>query len=213
MQSKYYNLWQKELAQYLPLAKLSYDENQVQQLLSFLSMLEHYNNTHNLTRVKPADYVTVHVMDSLALAPKVTDMRFLDVGSGAGFPGIPLAIFAKPRAVILLDSAAKRCAFLRQVVSDVSLKNVAIVEKDIVKYKPTELFDVVVVRAFASLAKLEKMLSHVVSKKAGAIWAMKADLTTTELASINSSYLVEELQVPGLTAKRCLVKIIPQGVS
>ncbi len=129
-----------------------------QKLLSFLELLRHWNRTINLTAVREIDdMVAAHLLDSLAIRPWLAGERILDVGSGAGLPGIPLAIAEPHRSFVLLDSAAKRCRFLTQAVVELGLANVRVenrrVEDYLVSSDEGSSFSTITARAFSSLDK------------------------------------------------------------
>ena len=181
---------------------------QIEQTIIFLEMLVLWNKKHNMTRIEPVDFVARHIMESLSLLPYVDGKRFLDVGTGPGFPGLPLAIFStQATQVVLLDNAQKRCAFLAAVCQELGLNTVAIVCQSVLEYKPSPLFDIVVTRAFASLQKTVEWCEHVIADD-GVIWAMKAQITTEEIAAISCPY--EVIHTDHVSATRCLVQLKPQ---
>ena len=181
---------------------------QIEQTVIFLQMLMLWNKKHNMTRVAPVDFVERHIVESLALLPHVNGRRFLDVGTGPGFPGLPLAIFSQEETeVVLLDSAHKRCAFLTAVCQELGLNRVAIVCKNVLEYEPSPLFEIVVTRAFASLQKTVEWCEHVLADN-GVIWAMKAQITADEIAAISCPFNV--IHMDHVSATRCLVQLKPQ---
>jgi 16S rRNA (guanine527-N7)-methyltransferase len=183
-------------------------ETHIEQTIIFLEMLMLWNKKHNMTRIAPADFVVRHIVESLSLLPYVDGKRFLDVGTGPGFPGLPLAIFAtQATEVVLLDNAQKRCAFLTAVCQELGLNTVAIVCKNVLEYEPSPLFDIVVTRAFASLQKTVEWCEHAVADD-GVIWAMKAQITAEEIAAISCPY--EVIHTDHVSATRCLVQLKPR---
>lgn len=181
---------------------------QIDQTLVFLEMLMLWNKKHNMTRVTPTHFVARHIIESLSLLPYVDGERFLDVGTGPGFPGLPLAIFSSPETqAVLLDNAQKRCAFLTAVCQELGLNTVAIVCQNVLEYEPSPLFNVVVTRAFASLQKTVKWCEHVVADN-GVIWAMKAQITADEIAAISCPYTV--IDMDNVATTRCLVQLKPR---
>ncbi|MEE3003225.1 MAG: 16S rRNA (guanine(527)-N(7))-methyltransferase RsmG [Pseudomonadota bacterium] len=206
--SEYDNIWQQQLKIGFVSNSWEINDFQLEQLVAFLNLVYFWNKKHNLTRVKPEDYVSLHVLDSLALKDVVQKKRFLDVGSGAGFPGVPLAIIANPEITVMLDSSQKRCCFLSQVVNELKLERTHIENTNIDCYKPDALFKVVVTRAFASLEKTVKLTQHVLTED-GVLWSMKARLNNSELNAISCWHEVIPVKIKGINSSRCLVKIKP----
>lgn len=202
------NIWRQQLQDISLLKDIILTSDQITKLVNFMAMLEFWNKKHNLTRIMPDDYVTKHIIDSLSLIDIVANNKFLDVGSGAGFPGIPLSIVADSTSAVLLDVSPKRCGFLRQVISELGLNNVQVIESSIEKYFPEQLFQVVVTRAFASLEKTVILTKHVVAID-GNIWCMKAKITQEELSKVNCEYDLVSHKSYDNKAKRCLVKLRP----
>ncbi|HXZ49654.1 MAG TPA: 16S rRNA (guanine(527)-N(7))-methyltransferase RsmG [Usitatibacter sp.] len=178
-------------------------------LARYLGLIEKWNRVHNLTAVREADQMVVlHVLDSLTLLPYVAGARtLLDVGTGAGLPGIPLAVARPDLAVTLLDSSHKKCAFLRQAKAELALANVEVVCERVESWKPRERFDAVVSRAFSDLADFVAQARHLVAE-GGRLIAMKGVHPFEEIARVPATHRVArvlELSVPRLEAKRHLV--------
>lgn len=185
------------------------------QLLRYLDEMARWNTAYNLTAIRtPSEMVTRHLLDSLALLPLLRErpgfpaLRLLDVGSGAGLPGIPLAI-AEPRlAVTVLDSNGKKARFLRHVVRTLGLANVEVAECRIEAHAPAAPYDVIASRAYAALAGFfaatQRLLAPGGAK--GGIWvAMKGKLDAAELAAVPATVDIREkqrLRVPGLAEER-----------
>ena len=199
-------IWQQQIEEISGSWELPLTKKNQQDLLHFLDILVTYNRKHNLTRINPDDYIKKHVFDSLGLLDFVSNERFLDVGSGAGFPGIPLAIIGKGTDAVLLDSSVKRCCFLRQVISELNLKNCQVVESQIEKYFPEHLFKVVVTRAFASLEKTVRLTKHVI-EDGGNLWCMKAQLKQDEVANLNCEYDIISQRSYDSDTTRVLVRL------
>jgi len=179
-------------------------------LLQHLALLEKWNRVHNLTAVRDAaKAVHVHLLDSLATVPYLAGTRFLDVGSGAGFPGIPIAV-AKPGArVVLLEGNHKKAAFLTQAVAELQLKNAQAVCERVESWRPAEQFDCIVSRALAELPELIALTRHLLAP-GGVIAAMKGVHPVEEIERIPTEFRVRQvhaLAVPGLDAERHLVLI------
>lgn len=178
-------------------------------LAAHLELIAKWNRVHNLTAVRETDQMVVlHVLDSLSLLPHVAQAKaLLDVGSGAGLPGIPIAIARPEVCVTLLDSSHKKCSFLRQVKTELALDNVEIVCERVEAWKPAQQFDAVVSRAFSDLADFVEQARHLVAPH-GTLIAMKGVHPFDEIARVPATHRVArvlEIQVPTLEAKRHLV--------
>jgi len=150
--------------------------------------------------------VTRHLLDSLAIAPHVRGPKVLDVGTGPGLPGIPLAIALPNLAFTLLDSNGKMMRFTTQVVGELGLKNVELVQTRAENYRPTAMFETLITRAFANIADMLAHTRHLVAPH-GRFLAMKGRLSEEERAAIPADFAAETLplEVPGLAAERQLV--------
>lgn len=179
-------------------------------LIEYLRLLEKWNQVYNLTAIRDLKKaVAVHLLDSLALSPYVGTGRVLDVGSGAGLPGIPLAVVRPELAVTLLDSSHKKAAFLRQAVSELGLKNAKVICQRVESWRPEESFDCVVSRAFSEIAEFVTLSHHLLAPK-GVLAAMKGVLPFEEIERLPPGFRVRQLHplaVPGLEASRHLVLI------
>jgi 16S rRNA (guanine527-N7)-methyltransferase len=193
----------------LPAADL--DAGQVSKLLAYLDLLERWNRAYNLTAVRdPAEMVTRHLLDSLAVLPWIPGGRLLDAGTGAGLPGVPLAIARPELEVVLLDSGGKKIRFLENLRRELGLHNVAPVQARLETYAPEGLisapFDAIISRAFASLAAFAAAARHLAG--VARLLAMKGRYPAAELAGLPDWLRVdsvERLAVPGLQAERHLV--------
>lgn len=175
----------------------------------YLELIAKWNRVHNLTAVRETEQMVVlHLLDSLSLLPHLAGAKsLLDVGSGPGLPGIPLAISRPELSVTLLDASHKKCAFLRQAKAELALANVEVVCERVESWRPEAGFDVVVSRAFSELADFVTQAQHLVAP-AGRLLAMKGVYPFEEIARVPKSHRVAsvlELQVPNLEAKRHLV--------
>ena len=183
------------------------------QFADFVALLIKWNQTYNLTAIRDTSaIVSAHLLDSLVIAPFLLGDRGIDVGSGAGFPGIPLAIALPERRITLLDSSQKKTAFLRQAVADLKLENVEVVCARAESWAPDRAYDWVVSRALADLALFAASAAHLASPT-GVLAAMKGAYPETEIAELPPAFRVREvvrLRVPGLDAERHLVLIGPQ---
>jgi 16S rRNA (guanine527-N7)-methyltransferase len=184
------------------------DEAQAK-LIAYLRLIEKWNRVHNLTAVRePEQMVVLHLLDSLTVLPHVVDKQtLLDVGTGAGLPGIPLAIARPDMQVTLLDSNHKKTTFLTQAKAELGLANVSVVSERVETWRPASLFDAVVSRAFSELSDFVTQARHLV-QPGGVMLAMKGVYPFDEIAKIPATHRVEnvvELNVPSLDAKRHLV--------
>ena len=174
-----------------------------------LHLIAKWNRVHNLTAVRETDQMVVlHLLDSLSVLPHVKDARtVLDVGTGPGLPGIPIAIALAGAQVTLLDSSHKKCAFLQQARTELGLVNVEIVCDRVENWRPEGKFDAVVSRAFSDLADFVAQAQHLVAP-GGQLIAMKGVYPFDEIARVPATHRVArvlELHVPTLDAKRHLV--------
>jgi 16S rRNA (guanine527-N7)-methyltransferase len=178
------------------------------QLASYLDLLVKWNRVYNLTAIRDeARLVSHHVLDSLAVVNHLTEGNVLDVGSGAGLPGIPIAISCPGRAVTLIDSSHKKGAFLKQVIAELGIATTQVVIERVEAYRPPELFKTVISRAFSDLADYVKLAGHLCTSD-GVMIAMKGMHPNDEIAQLPRSWKVQKslrLEVPQLDASRHLV--------
>ncbi len=178
---------------------------QVQQLIDYLALLTKWNKAYNLTAIRdPLQMVTRHLLDSLAILPYLKGTRILDVGTGAGLPGIPLAIADPERSFCLLDSNGKKCRFLQQTVLELGLKNVRVVEDRAEHYANDLCFDSIVARAVSTVEEIIVNTSHLICPQ-GQWLLMKGQYPAEELGGISGTHTVIPYQVPGLDEQRHLV--------
>ncbi len=184
------------------------DESAQHALLSYLALLKRWNKVYNLTAIKgDANMLTRHLLDSLSVVTKLQGNRTIDIGTGAGLPGIPVAIADPGMQVTLLDSNAKRCRFLRQVQAQLKLNNVTIVQKRVEEYQPAEKFDNLLSRAFSSLQSFISSSAHLLAE-GGQLIAMKGVWPGDEKEQLTSGFKINEVVkiiVPGLPEQRHLV--------
>jgi 16S rRNA (guanine527-N7)-methyltransferase len=183
---------------------------QREKLLAYLALLAKWNAVHNLTAVREeAKMVSHHVLDSLAVLPYLAEGNLLDVGSGGGLPGIPLAIARPGMPVTLLDSNQKKTAFLQQAAIELHLSNVTVVNQRVEDYTPPALFATVISRAFADLDEFVSAAKHLLAN-GGVFAAMKGLHPHEEIAQLSSGFQVKNthrLAVPGVGAERHLLLI------
>jgi len=197
---------QEKLHQGLQEAGFDLPEDTRHKLLEYLALLGKWNKVHNLTAVRqPEEMVTLHLLDSLSVMPHIQGERLLDVGSGAGLPGIPLALCMPDLQVTVLDSSHKKTSFMRQAKAELGITNLDVVCGRVEAYRPSQLFDMVISRAFSDLAEFVDLTKHL--GKPQALWlAMKGVYPYEELAQLQTKPVrVAPLKVPGLNAQRHLV--------
>src|SRR5262245_23014166 len=185
---------------------------QIAGLEHYLALLEKWNRVYNLTAIRePERMVTHHLLDSLAILPHVRGPRVLDVGSGAGLPGIPLAIASAELAVTLLDSSHKKAAFLQQAVAELRLANVTIATARVESWQTGGRYDTIVSRAFADLGEFVTAAARLLAP-GGTIAAMKGVHRRDEIERLPAGFRVRDilkLDVPLLGAERHLVLVEP----
>jgi 16S rRNA (guanine527-N7)-methyltransferase len=187
---------------------LALADTQVATLERYLDLLEKWNRVYNLTAIRERSrMVTHHLLDSLAVLPHVRGPRVLDVGSGAGLPGIPLAVAGPALHVTLLESNHKKSAFLTQAVAELQLANVQVVTERVESWQPEARFDTIVSRAFAELGEFASLAGRLLAPQ-GVLAAMKGVHPFEEIERLPQGYRVQQvvrLRVPGLDAERHLV--------
>jgi 16S rRNA (guanine527-N7)-methyltransferase len=203
----------QRLADGLARLKLSLPPETQQKLLDYLALVQKWNKVYNLTAVRDADrMLTHHLLDSLAVVPPlllttIGPKTILDVGSGAGLPGIPLALALPDAQVTLLDSNHKKAAFLSQAVIELNLDNAKVICERIEKYQLNQLFSVVISRAFSDLSEFVALAGRLVAP-GGVLLAMKGVHPFEEITQLKGGFKlsgVTSLEVPGLDAARHLV--------
>ena len=201
-----------KLLQGLASLNLALPQQTQEKLLHYVTLVQKWNKVYNLTAVRDADQMlTHHLLDSLAVVPHVAAVKtILDVGSGAGLPGLPLALALPDARVTLLDSNQKKAAFLNQAVIELHLANVNVVCERVEKYQPRQRFDLVISRAFSALREFVVLAGSLVAP-GGTLLAMKGVHPLAEITQLNTIKCsfklsnVASLAVPGLDAERHLV--------
>lgn len=186
---------------------LELTEGQIDQLLAFVKLIEKWNKVYNLTAIRqPNEMVRLHILDSLVIVPWLEGSHLIDIGTGAGLPGIPLAICLPEVSITLLDSSMKKIRFVQQAILELNLKNAKVHHGRVEDYQPTQRFDTVMTRAFASLPDMFKLTGHLLADS-GVMLAMKGQHFEAELAELTATSQLIPLSVPGVDAKRFVVRI------
>ncbi len=189
---------------------LSVSDQQKTQLIGLVNLLHKWNKAYNLTSVRnPEDMLVKHILDSIVVSPYLQGQRFIDVGTGPGLPGLPLAIMNPDKEFVLLDSLGKRIRFIRQVLLELGVKNVTPVQSRVEEYQDEIGFDGVLSRAFASLHDMLNWCPHLPSQQ-GVFIALKGVLPEDEITSLPSNFelvATHKLTVPELEGQRHLVLI------
>jgi 16S rRNA (guanine527-N7)-methyltransferase len=182
-------------------------------MLQYLALIRKWNQVHNLTAVREPEAMLVrHLLDSLAILPHVAGPRIADIGSGAGLPGIPLALARPEWHVTLVETNHKKIAFLQQARIELNLKNVEVRAERVENLQSADGFDIVISRAFSDLADFASLAGHLCApgNGGGRLVAMKGVYPHEELAQLPAQFMVEKIlpvTVPGLEAERHLVLI------
>lgn len=189
---------------------LDFSEDLRARLQAYVDLIIKWNRVYNLTAIRDADKVlTHHLLDSLAVLPHLQGGRVADVGSGAGLPGIPLALVRPDWKVTLIESSHKKSTFLHQALIELGISNASVASDRVEALSSAAAFDVVISRAFSDLPEFIKLAGHLVAQ-GGVLAAMKGLYPHEELALVPTNWRVDRvvpLQVPGLGAARHLVLV------
>jgi 16S rRNA (guanine527-N7)-methyltransferase len=180
------------------------ESGQVTRLAELLTELERWNRRINLTAIRDVDeMVSGHVLDSLAVRPGLRGTAILDIGTGAGFPGLPLAIVEPDREFVLLDSNGKKVSFVNHMIGKLGLDNAEAIKARAEDYAPAKRFDTVIARALATVPRLVELSAHLVGED-GQLLALKGKYPAEELEAIQTlpewEFTVTPVEVPGLEA-------------
>lgn len=198
-------------------AGLDISEQTQQKLLAYLALMQKWNKVHNLTAVRDADeMVTLHLLDSLVVLPFIDAKNLLDVGSGAGLPGIPLALCLPNLQVTVIDSNSKKVSFMRQAKAELGISNLEVLGGRVEDIASTKKFEIIISRAFSDLSLFISLTHHLLDAQ-GKWLAMKGVYPEAELADLMAktgvtASKVEVLNVPGLSAQRHLAFLPYQPV-
>lgn len=213
-----HDAWADQLAVGLEALGLSLEDSIQRRLLVFLALLEKWNRAYNLTAVRdPQVMVSRQLLDSLSVLPWIGDDPLLDVGSGGGLPGIPLALARPDLAITLLDSNSKKTRFLLQCKLELGLDNLQVIQSRAEAYQPAHPFTQISSRAFTALSNLVHWCDHLLAP-GGRFLAMKGLFPDDEIAALPCGWEVRQseiLQVPGCEAQRHLLiieRVRPSGV-
>ena len=190
-----------KLENLLTQAEIQLTDRQKDQLIQLVQLLNKWNKAYNLTSVRdPQEMLVKHILDSIVVSPYLQGDRFIDVGTGPGLPGLPLAIINPTKQFVLLDSLGKRISFIRNAVRELGLTNVEPVLSRVEEYQPEQKFDGVLSRAFASLKDMTDWCHHL-PKKDGYFYALKGIYHEDEVQELDKKIEVKDvitLHVPEL---------------
>ena len=174
----------------------------------YLATLKKWNKVYNLTAInEDSEIITKHFFDSLSVNGFIQNsQRILDVGTGAGFPGLILALFNPDKSFVLVDGVSKKISFLQEMIGKLNLKNVMAVHIKVEEYKVTEQFDIIISRAFAEIKKMIKLTKHLI-KVNGKFIAMKGPDVMNELDDLNLPFVNYDVMVPFLQGTRKIIEI------
>ncbi|MDG2090235.1 MAG: 16S rRNA (guanine(527)-N(7))-methyltransferase RsmG [Gammaproteobacteria bacterium] len=189
---------------------LKIDLQKQELLLAYLEQLVKWNKAYNLSGIKePERMLSLHILDSLSVLPFINENSVLDVGAGAGLPGIPLAICNPNKEISLIDSVGKKTRFLFQVSSQLNIKNVAVINDRVENYRSEQSFDIVISRAYSSLSQFVAQTRHLLGEKSKLL-AMKGLYPQAEINDLPDDFKLlnaHELQIPGEAGARHLLEL------
>ncbi len=180
----------------------------IQKLEIYLATLKKWNRVYNLTAIdEDSEIIVKHFLDSLSVNQYIQNSgRILDVGTGAGFPGLILALFNPEKSFVLVDGVSKKISFLQEMIGKLNLKNVIAVHTKVEQYNVAEQFDIIISRAFADIKKMTKLTSHLI-KDGGKFIAMKGPDVMSELDDISLPFVHHDITVPFLQGTRKIIEI------
>ena len=199
-----------KLENLLTQAEIQLTDLQKDQLIQLVQLLNKWNKAYNLTSVRdPQEMLVKHILDSIVVSPYLQGDRFIDVGTGPGLPGLPLAIINPTKQFVLLDSLGKRISFIRNAVRELGLTNVEPILSRVEEYQPEQKFDGVLSRAFASLKDMTDWCYHL-PKENGYFYALKGIYHEDEVQELDKKFEIKDvitLSVPELVGERHLIVI------
>ena len=180
----------------------------IKKLEIYLATLKKWNRVYNLTAInEDSEIIVKHFLDSLSVNQYIQNSgRILDVGTGAGFPGLILALFNSEKSFVLVDGVSKKISFLQEMIGKLNLKNVIAVHTKVEQYNVAEQFDIIISRAFADIKKMTKLTSHLI-KDGGKFIAMKGPDVMSELDDISFPFVHYDITVPFLEGTRKIIEI------
>ena len=197
-----------KLENLLTQAEIQLTDRQKDQLIQLVQLLNKWNKAYNLTSVRdPQEMLVKHILDSIVVSPYLQGDLFIDVGTGPGLPGLPLAIINPTKQFVLLDSLGKRISFIRNAVRELGLTNVEPILSRVEEYQPEQKFDGVLSRAFASLKDMTDWCHHLL-KKDGYFYALKGIYHEDQVQELDKKFEVKDvitLNVPELIGERHLI--------
>lgn len=183
---------------------------QIDQLLEYLNLFAKWNRAYNLSAIRDMEQMlSKHLLDSLSVAHLISGQHLIDVGTGGGLPGVPLAIACPDKHLVLLDSVGKKTRFLFQVQQSLGLCNIKVIHSRVENHQPPQRYQGVLSRAFSSLCNMTSSCQHLLAND-GKFFALKGLFPEDELRALKKPYMVDAihpLQVPSLAEQRCLVVI------
>ncbi len=204
------SLWQQQLSAGLKSMAITLSESQQDLLLDFLTLLYKWNQAYNLTAIRDVnEMVSRQLLDSLSILNLLEGSRILDVGTGPGLPGIPLAVARPDCQFVLIDSNGKKTRFVQQAITTLGLDNATVVQTRVEAYSVLEKFDTITSRAFAALPKIVQLTQHLLADK-GQLLAMKGTIPTEEIAELEArgyQIVVDPLHVPKNDAERHALRV------
>ncbi len=196
----------QQLSTLISKTQLVVSQEQIDLLIQYVELLNKWNKAYNLTSVRdPSEMLIKHIMDSLMVGEVLIGENFIDVGTGPGLPGIPLAILFPERNFVLLDSLGKRITFLRQVVFQLKLTNVTPVKARVEEYQGEQPFDGVLSRAFSSLNDMVSWCKHLITTEKGLFFALKGQYPQDEISQLPENITLvdsHKIIVPDLVGER-----------
>ena len=185
---------------------LSLSDTQTQQLLDYLALMMKWNKTYNLSAIRSTDEgIKKHLLDSLSVLEHIGQGRLLDVGAGAGLPGVVISIMRPDLSVTVLDSVGKKCRFMQFVKTQLQLDNLQVVNDRVEQYQPQQCFEQITSRAFASIEKTLKLTQHLLCDN-GSYLLMKGDHFEDELIE-GVRIEAQQISVPYVSDQRFLLSI------